>query len=811
MPPSPATPAQPRAAARIRRRFERFVDDRMSPAAGPSLARWRERLFFGIYGCAALVSLPAFAVNTWIAAQAGKWGWVAGYAAACAATVAVVWARGIPYRLRAGVGLFVFYFLGALSFATIGPAGSGRMWLLAFSMLASLLLGPRAGVAALALNLATFLVLSFLIASGRLAVAVPVAHALRHWLAAGLTFLFLNTVVTVALGLFVERLRRSIAAQLEVNRELDEAARRLAAENRERRLAEARRDATESELRRLAAELEARVARRTGELEAANRGLAAEIEERRRVEAALRDSEIRYRQLVECAPAGIYEADLEAMKLISVNDIMCAILGYSREELLAMDPLDLFTAESREAVRRRVLEILAGAPGGGSFEHTVRAKDGRTLWVLLNSTILAEPGRPTRAVTVVHDITRLKSLELQLQQAQKMEAIGTLAGGIAHDFNNLLMAIQGTTSLMLHGMAGGNPHAAMLQRIEAAVASGKRLTQQILGYARLGTYDVRPLDLNRLAAQTLETFGRTRKEVTIETDLAAGLPPVEADEGQLTQVILNLCVNAAEAMPDGGRMTVATAAATHGQIRGAIYTPRPGRYVRLSVADSGCGMDAQTRQRVFEPFFTTKAMGRGTGLGLASVFGIVKAHRGYIEVESEPGRGSTFHVFLPAAENRPAAVAAAPPAPRARRPAGVLVVDDEEPVRVATAGLLAALGHTAVAAASGREALRLFGERRTPIDLVILDMVMPDMAGGEVFDRLKAMDPGVKVLLSSGYSLNSRIADILRRGCDGFIQKPFTLESLAEALKGFLPAEGAAERPQEAPPAAGQTEGTYAG
>jgi CheY-like chemotaxis protein len=296
----------------------------------------------------------------------------------------------------------------------------------------------------------------------------------------------------------------------------------------------------------------------------------------------------------------------------------------------------------------------------------------------------------------------------------------------------------------------------------------------------------------------LETVGRTRRDITIQTDLEENLPEVHADEGQMIQILLNLLINAGEAMPEGGRLEVKTAIATHADIPSTVYTPRPGRYVKVTVADTGIGMDPRTQQRVFEPFFTTKAMGYGAGLGLASVYGIVKAHSGYIEVVSAPERGSAFHVFLPVG-TAAAAPGAGLAAPSDRMAGTVLVVEDDPAVLKATTGMLAALGYDVKAAGSGTEALRIYSESPGSIDLVILDMVMPEMGGSETYERLRAIDPQVTALLSSGYSLNARITEILKRGCNGFIQKPFTLEVLSEKLEEVF----RAKRSRDAAPGSG--------
>jgi CheY-like chemotaxis protein len=291
--------------------------------------------------------------------------------------------------------------------------------------------------------------------------------------------------------------------------------------------------------------------------------------------------------------------------------------------------------------------------------------------------------------------------------------------------------------------------------------------------------------MNDLVRETSETFGRMRKDITIHQDLADNLMSIVADRGQLEQVLLNLFVNAADAMPGGGKLILKTRNVSHREIPSGGYAIRPGPYVLLTVTDTGVGMAIETIARIFDPFFTTKKMGRGTGLGLASAYGIVKGHNGYIEVESEPGKGSTFSVFLPATDQRSADDAA----PRWKPAAGsgtILLIDDEQAVLEVTAQMIERLGYTVTRARNGREAIERFRENPEGFSLVILDMIMPEMGGGEVFDQLKRIHPRAKVLLASGYSMQGQAREIMNRGCIGFIQKPFTLQDLSIRLEAIL-------------------------
>ena len=375
-----------------------------------------------------------------------------------------------------------------------------------------------------------------------------------------------------------------------------------------------------------------------------------------------------------------------------------------------------------------------------------------------------------------------EKLAAQLRQANKMEAVGTLAGGLAHDFNNLLMGIQGNTSLMLLDLDPDHPYYEQLKYIEQYVQSGSNLTRQLLGFARGGKYEVRTSDLNELVAKSLKMFARAKKEINIYPEYEEKLLPVDVDPGQIEQVFINIYVNAWQAMPSGGAVYVRTENEVLTEQHTVPFELKPGRYVKVSITDTGPGMNELVRQRIFDPFFTTKEMGRGTGLGLASAYGIVKNHGGIINVYSEGGKGSTFTVYLPASEGE---IIKEVRMEEKLVPGTetILLVDDEEMITNVGKMLLEKLGYAVFIARNGGEALRIYREKQKEIELVVLDMIMPNMNGGETFERLKEIDPGVKVLLSSGYSLDGQAKDILAKGCKGFIQKPFDIVKFSRKIR----------------------------
>jgi len=325
----------------------------------------------------------------------------------------------------------------------------------------------------------------------------------------------------------------------------------------------------------------------------------------------------------------------------------------------------------------------------------------------------------------------------------------------------------------------------MLKTIEKKVQSGSKLTNQLLGYASKGKYEIKPIYLNQLVEETVEAFGRTRKSITIYKDLAKNVFPIEADPGQIEQVLMNLMVNAADAMPLGGDLFLTTSNISHNEFQGKVYQPKPGNYVSLTVTDTGIGMDAKTLERIFNPFFTTKEFGKGTGLGLASVYGIIKGHGGYVDVESEKGKGATFKIYLPATEKK-IEKAGKGLDPILRGTETILIIDDEDQVLDVGQRFLRFMGYHVLAARDGEEAISIYKSHREKIDLVILDLVMPKMEGGKVFDRLKEISPEVKVLIASGYSLDGEASQLLERGAKGFIQKPFDMKQLSQSIWSIL-------------------------
>ena len=374
---------------------------------------------------------------------------------------------------------------------------------------------------------------------------------------------------------------------------------------------------------------------------------------------------------------------------------------------------------------------------------------------------------------------------MQFQQDEKMEVVRALAGGIAHKFNNILQGIYGHASLMLMNTDASHPHFKKLKEIESFVKEGADFGKLLLGFATGGKYEVKATDLNEIIDKGLQIFRCAKSEIRVHDKYQKDIWMVKVDQGQIAQVLLNLYLNACQAMPGGGEVYLQTENVTLDEGDAKPLNVKPGKYVKVSVTDTGVGMDESTQQRIFEPFFSTREMGRGKGLGLAAAYGIVKGHGGVITVHSKKEEGTTFYMYLPAVKEE---------VRKEQEPSGgimkgtetVLFVDDDETIIVVTGQIMESMGYKVLLARSGKEAIEVYKKNKNKIDMVILDMIMPEMSGGEAYDRIKEINPNIRVLLASGYSIDGQAQEILERGCDGFIQKPFNVEQLSHKLREIL-------------------------
>jgi PAS domain S-box-containing protein len=506
--------------------------------------------------------------------------------------------------------------------------------------------------------------------------------------------------------------------------------------------------------------------------------------------ADLVESEHLYRSTFDAAPVGIVHVDLDG-RWLRVNEHLCNLLGYSREELQSRAVQEFVKRNDVNDEAESFLEIAAR-----TFDRHVvdekqyRRRDGSLLWARVNISVHRDAeGQPQYFIFVIEDITDRRTVESQARQANKMDALGRLASGIAHDFNNLLTVILGFAEIVNEDAAVADKHGKDLGEIIQAAQRATGLTKQLLAFSRQQVLHTTPLDVNGLISGMtgmLRMLIGENIEVTLA--LAPDLPLALADRGQLEQVVMNLVVNARDAMPRGGRVTIETKDVDVGESSFHEEVVMEGRYVMLAIADTGDGMSKETQQRLFEPFFTTKETGKGTGLGLSTTYGIVKQSKGYIWVYSEPGRGTTFKVYLPRSDRGAPAPVLAPgvAAPVKRASETVLLVEDEAGVRYLSKRILTNAGYHVLEASNGDDAERVFAGHADSIALLVTDVVMPGCGGPELLSRLKAHAPGLRVLYMSGYTEQSAA---YLKGIDGdlpFVQKPFTAEELVRQVRGAL-------------------------
>jgi PAS domain S-box-containing protein len=526
-------------------------------------------------------------------------------------------------------------------------------------------------------------------------------------------------------------------------------------------------------------------------------GAAFDVTERKQAEEAKRDSDARKGAVMRTALDAIVAIDQDG-RVTEFNPAAEAMFGYGRDEVLGKDMGELIVPpalrEKHAAGMKRYLQSGRSDMLGRRVEMSALRRDGTEFPVEIAVTRVPIDGPPS-FMGYVRDLsdrkraeTALREREEQLRQSQRLEAVGTLAGGIAHDFNNLLTCILGYAELVRKDAKPGDKNHRAADFIEKAARRGADLTQQLLGFARKGKNQEIPVELNAMIAEVIGLLSRTiDKNIRIVCRPEAERLFTSGDPGQLQQMLLNLALNARDAMPDGGELTFsAEISVVTPQEAAARLGMVPGRYVVLSVRDTGCGIPEEVRGRIFEPFFTTKEQGKGTGMGLAMSYGIVKSHGGFIYADSQVGRGTTLRVYLPLREV-PAEREDDAPGAAARNGMGrILVVDDEEMVRSLAADYLSDLGYEVITAEDGQQAVERFADLKGEIDLVLVDLVMPRMGGRDCYRALKKMNPEVKTILSTGYGSNTLAQELLDEGMLGFIPKPYELLHLAEVVSRVL-------------------------
>jgi PAS domain S-box-containing protein len=523
-------------------------------------------------------------------------------------------------------------------------------------------------------------------------------------------------------------------------------------------------------------------------------GVAEDITEQKLAEQALRESEEKYRELFDNAPIGYHELDRNGV-IVRVNHTQAEMLGYNVEEMLGQ-PIWKFI--KGKEIREMILgKLLGEIPPGKSFDREYIQKDGMILPILADDKLIRDKeGNIIGLRTTVQDVSRIKkieqekqALESELRQSQKMEAIGQLAGGIAHDFNNILTVINGYCALSLLGLKKGDPLRSYIEEIDKASSRATDLTSKLLAFGRKQILEIKVIDLNNILKGLEEMLRRIiREDIELQIITDQPLSKIKADPTQIEQIIINLAANARDAMPDGGRLIIETAnVKLDDEYASKHIDVKSGQYVMLSVSDTGAGMTEEVREKIFEPFFTTKEFGRGTGLGLATVYGIVKQSGGNIWVYSEVGRGTTFKIYFPQAVE---------PLDELKKKEvdveilhgneTILVVEDENAVRELAVMALEMQGYKVLSASGGREALLICQKYIDPIRLILTDVVMPGMSGRTLAERLKEIHPEMKALYMSGYTDNAIVHHGILEAGVNFIQKPFTFEKLAKKVREVL-------------------------
>ena len=519
-------------------------------------------------------------------------------------------------------------------------------------------------------------------------------------------------------------------------------------------------------------------------------GIFWDITNRKKAEIELAEERNLLRTLIDIVPGYIYVKDRES-RFILANRAVASLMGAADpEDVIGKTDFDFYADADAKNFYIDEQQVIKEEKPLVDREESFNTPEGQPGWIHTNKVPLRNlNGEIVGVVGMGLNITKRKAeererkkLEAQLMHAQKMETVGTLAGGLAHDLNNILMGIQGHASLIAAEINNSHQFWSNINAIEAYVQRATNLTNQLLGFARGGKYEIKPTSFNDLIDTTADMFSRTNKEICILKTFEPKLWIVEADRQQMEQVLLNLFINAKQAMQGGGNLYLRTENVVLDNTMATSHSLAPGRFVKISITDTGLGMDEITSKRIFDPFFSTKGLGQGTGLGLASAYGIIKNHDGNITVYSEPRHGTTFNIYLPASD-KDVKKEIILEKKVVQGSGTIMIVDDEEMVIEVAKAMVENLGYRAIVASGGAQAVDIVSEMGNGIDLVILDLIMPGFDGSKTFDRIREIRPDLPVLLSSGYSIDGQATEILKKGGNGFIQKPFQLATLSQAIR----------------------------
>ena len=736
-----------------------LVSRTMPDAAKSSedLLFWRERVLWSMVAGCSLVGFLAYVPGASLALVEGRWWILVVDTFAYLSIISLLFLRRLSYRVRA-VGLCaVVYVLSWVLILAVGPYGGGPIWLFAFAVLTGALLNRKAAVTALVLNALTLLAVGFLLSKGYLEWPAGIENSVEKWLVISTSFIFLNSMITMMLNILLNGFETSLGKERIASRRLEA---------------------------------------RQHELKSANQRMQLEISERLAKEKALRESEEKHRLTLESVPDATAVCRMNDFGFIYVNEAFTRRFGYSLEEMKKGRFPDLI----RNADANEVMELLRKYGKMTDVPVQYASRKGEVKDCLFSATRIVFEGE-THFVAVIKDITEWKrterekcGLEEQLRQSQKMEAIGTLAGGIAHDFNNILAAMMGYTELTLSDLPEGSPEAENLKQVLGAGHRAKGLVRQILSFSRQNEQERVPIEPASIIKESLKLL-RASIPTTIEIrrSLDATDAKILADPVQMHQLLMNLCTNAAQAMEEGGVLEVGLSTQPPGhETSKAVPSLKPGNYLKLTVSDTGKGMDQETLARIFDPFFTTKEVGKGTGMGLAVAHGVVKSHGGEITAHSELGHGSTFNVYLPVFDGKTASF---PMVGDESLPTGterILLVDDEDTLVDLGGKTLERLGYQTTTFTSSTAALEHFRAHPDDIDLVITDYTMPRMTGLGLSQELLRIRPDLPIIITTGFSRNLTEEKARSVGIKRVLMKPLGRSMLAKAIRHVLENEKAA-------------------
>ncbi len=713
---------------------------------------WRKRIFNAIFLCTAITGAFAYVPNLLYAIQRDKWllGIVWTIAYLLVLTIAVV--QTIPFKLRVWAGLSIFYGVGFISLVALGPVGSGRMFLFAFALMASLLLGLRAGIIALTFNMGTYVFLTWMMSTGKLLWPYVTNYTSDIWVASGYSFFFFNTLITVSVGVLVAALETNLIKEQSLTKDLKLSNEKLEQENIERKLAEEFLRRSRERLKALTNNLQVGIYRNTG------------------------------------GPAG---------KFLEANPAMLEIFGFeSRDAFFDIKVSDLYR---NPADRQKFSENLIREGFVRNKELLLKKKDGTPIICSVSAKAVSNgKGEVKHYDGVIEDITEHKQMEMQIQQSQKMRAIGLLAGGVAHDLNNILSGIVSYPELILLDLPEDSPLKEPIRTIQESGKKAAAIVQDLLTLARRGVSNFEVINLNDVIFEYLKSpeFEKLKSFhplMDIKTDLKSDLLNIMGSAVHLSKTVMNLFSNAAEAMSKGGEILIKTENKYIERSETACDDIEEGDYVVMTISDTGIGIAPEELDRIFEPFYTKKVMGRsGTGLGMAVVWGTVKDHNGYIKVDSKLDHGTTFQIYFPItraeATNDLDLNDAAYYEGKGEK---ILVVDDVEEQRQIASKILSRLGYSVKVAGSGEEALEILGQETA--DLIVLDMIMPPGIDGlETYEQIVSSHPGQKAIIASGFSETDRVKKAQQLGAGRYLKKPYTMDKIGMAVKRELNRENKA-------------------